>query len=159
MVVSDSGSSCPHPPQRSGVGPTRRSDRKDLALPRAAVSRAGGGLPFDGESPKDWILGLLSQYYLLGQLFHRVYHYHDAYHVPPRRLSHKSKFHPLGAAFVLAAMLASANAVASDAADELEDDADPRHRYCDPAIAAISAWLVLVTVSCMPALAVIIPYL
>jgi hypothetical protein len=124
-------------------------------MPRAAASRAGGGPPVDGEFPKDWILGLLSQ--LVVQLFHRVYHHHDAHHMPPRRLSPVSQFHPLAAAIVHAAMWASADAVASDPADELDNVV--RTRYCDPAIAAISAWLVLVSVSCMPALAIIMLFL
>ncbi len=82
-------------------------------------------------------------------LFHRRYHFHDA---PARRPSPIYQFHPLSAAIVFAAVWASANAVASDAVDEVEGD-DVRQRYCDPALAAISAWVVLVTVSILYAFA------
>jgi hypothetical protein len=123
--------------------PTRSSTGRVNVLQRVVPSCVAGGPPADGAFPKDGMLGLFSQLFV--QFFHRRFHCHDA---PPRRPSSNYQFHPLCAAIVFAAMWASANAVASDAADEVEGD-NVRQRYCDPALAAISIWLVLVTVSIM----------
>ena len=58
------------------------------------------------------------------------------------------KFQPILVAYTWA----SANAAVSSDATGGPEENTVSHRYCDPAVVAITAWLALVTVSCGPAL-------